>query len=146
LRWALTGLVLWCVASPLMAYPWFISYMSEYGPGRDSQYEILVDSSTDWGQGLLALRDWMRSEHVPSVYLSYFGSARPDGYGIAYLPLGSFFPLSPMQVSGPKPKWVVVSGTNLESVYFATDAFAQLRQSRPDLVLGGSLYLYRIRD
>jgi len=46
----------------------------------------------------------------------------------------------------PRPKWVVVSATNLESAYFRADPFAHFRSSRPDRVLGGSLYLYRLHD
>ena len=145
-RLVLAGLVAWYVAAPLAVYPWFLSYVSEYGPGRDASYEVLGDSSIDWGQGLLALRDFMRTEHVPSVYLSYFGSAQPEGYGIAYVPLGSFFPLRTLPMPVPQPKWVVVSATNLESAYFRADPFARFRDSRPDRVLGGSLYVYRLHD
>ena len=145
-RFVLAGLVAWYVAAPLAVYPWFLSYVSEYGPGSDASYEVLGDSSIDWGQGLLALRDFMRTEHIPSVYLSYFGSGQPEGYGIAYVPLGSFFPLRPLPMPVPRPKWVVVSATNLQSAYFRADPFAHFRSSRPDRVLGGSLYLYRLHD
>jgi 4-amino-4-deoxy-L-arabinose transferase-like glycosyltransferase len=143
-RGALAALLAWYVAAPLTVYPWFLSYMSEYGPGRDSAYEVLVDSSIDWGQGLLALRDFMRENRIANVYLSYFGSARPEGYGVVYTALPSFFPLVPMSVPGPPPHWLVVSGTNLEPVYVNLPAAPALRRVRPDTVLGGSLYVYRI--
>ncbi len=144
-RFALAAVLAWYVAAPLTAYPWFLSYMSEYGPGRDAAYDVLVDSSIDWGQGLLALRDFMRANRIPSVYLSYFGSARPEGYGIAYTALPSFFALVPMEVPGPPPQWLAVSATNLQPVYVAFAAAPRLRRARPDVVLGGSIYLYRIR-
>ena len=76
----------WVILAPLSYYPNFLSYISEYGPGRDRGSEILVDSSLDWGQGLLQLREYMREQGIERVYLSYFGSARPDGYGIDYVP------------------------------------------------------------
>ena len=46
----------------------------------------LLDSSLDWGQGLLALREWMADNQVPAVRLSHFGSAVPEAYGIEYVP------------------------------------------------------------
>jgi len=88
----------------------------------------------------------MHDNGIPSVYLSYFGSALPDGYGIHYVPLGSFFPLAPTRTPPVQPKWVVVSATNMESVYFRGDPFAILRRARPDRVLGGSLFVYRLHE
>ncbi len=143
LRYALLAVLGWYVAAPLSAYPWFLSYMSEYGPGRAAAYGVLVDSNIDWGQGLLALRDFMHENRIGSVYLSYFGSARPEGYGIAYRALPSFFPLVPMDVPG-SPRWLVVSATNLEPVYVNLPVAAKLRAAHPDTVVGGSLYVDRV--
>lgn len=144
-KWSIAALLAWYVASPLSSYPWFISYLSEYSPGRDSAYEVLVDSSIDWGQGLLALRDFMRENNIPIVYLSYFGSARPDGYGIPYVAASSFFPLMDVRPPGPRPAWIAVSATNLEPVYFSDPRLERLRGVPPTAVVGGSIYMYRLR-
>src|SRR5690606_1775522 len=85
--------IAWCVVHPLSYHPHYLTYISEYGPGRDQNYRVLVDSSLDWGQGLLALREFMEEEGIERIQLSYFGSALPGGYGIDYVPLVSFFPL-----------------------------------------------------
>jgi len=148
-RAALVALVLWFAASTLSFYPDFLAYTSEYGPGADHGDELLLDSSLDWGQGLLALRDWMRAEHVPRVYLGYFGSDLPAAYGIDYLPLPSYFPLAlparPPVESGD-PKYVVLSATLLHPVYFPGDPFARFRKVRPYRVLAHDLYVYRLHD
>ncbi len=146
-RAALVGLALWSVVSTLSIYPWFLSYTSEYGPGRDHGDELLLDSSLDWGQGLLALRSWMRTEHVPRVYLAYFGSAVPMAYGIDYVPLLSYLPLQqPGRRGAAEPRYVVVSATLLHPVYYAADPFARFRQVQPYRVLAHDLYVYRLHE
>jgi len=104
-----------------------------------------VDSSLDWGQGLLELRKFMRAQGIPRVYLSYFGSAVPFGYGIDYVPLLSFFPLATVGPQAPAPEYAVISATNLHGVYLAGDPFAEFRQLEPVAVLAYSLLVYRVQ-
>jgi len=136
--------MLWYAVSALSWYPHFLSYISEYGPGRDRGGEVLLDSSLDWGQGLLALRDWMRDNDVPSVYLSYFGSALPGGYGIPYVAMPSFFPLPFAPGVTQQPRYAVIAATNLHGVYLLGDPFARFRTLEPDTVLAHTLNVYRI--
>ena len=148
LRMLIVALVAWVIISPLSYYPNFLAYISEYGPGRDRGSEVLVDSSLDWGQGLLQLREYLREHHIDRVYLSYFGSARPDGYGIDYVPLYSFFPLGPSALSkpnAPEPKYIVISATNLQGVYFRGDPFGKFRNIEPEAVVAHTMYVYRIQ-
>jgi hypothetical protein len=135
-------LLLWYAGASLAWYPNFLAYLSEYCRGRPG-YEVLVDSSADWGQGLLALREWQRSTASGPVFLSYFGSALPEGYGIEYVSLPSYFPL---EYVGPaaSPKYAVVSATNLVGLYLPGDPLARFRRMTPDTVLAGSLYVYRL--
>lgn len=146
LRAGIVLLTLWYAAASLSFYPDFIAFTSAYAPSRDRGDEVLIDSSLDWGQGLLELRDFMRRNHIPRVYLSYFGSAQPAGYGIDYLPLPSFFKLLPVPGQGPDPRWVAISATNLQGVYLEGDPFARFRQVQPDAVLGHTIFVYHIRD
>jgi hypothetical protein len=143
-RAAIAAAAVWMVISTASAYPHFLGYISEYGPGVEENHTILVDSSLDWGQGLLGLRDFMRQNQINSVYLSYFGSALPEGYGISYLPLVSFFPLAPATGPASQPEWIAISATNLSGTYFNGDPFAEFRQSRPDHVIARSIFLYRL--
>jgi 4-amino-4-deoxy-L-arabinose transferase-like glycosyltransferase len=134
--------------STLVYYPWFLTYLTEYVPDRRSAaHRVMVDSNLDWGQGLLALREFMRRENVPAVYLSYFGSAVPEGYGIRYVAMRSFFPLLKQPVPASSPEWVVISATNLAGVYMLPDdPYREFRSLQPHRVLGNSLYAYRIGE
>jgi hypothetical protein len=149
-RAAIAATVLWFVASSLSAYPNFLGYTSELGGSRDRGDRLLLDSSLDWGQGLLELRSFMKRESAPSVYLSYFGSALPAGYGIDYIPLpeASYLPIPPVQraLEMPAPRFIVVSATNLHGIYLANDLFARLREVEPYAVLGHSLFVYRVDE
>lgn len=146
MRVLITLAIAWCVVHPLSYYPHYLTYIGEYGPGREQNYRVLVDSSLDWGQGLLALRDFMEENGIERVQLSYFGSALPGGYGIDYVALPSFFPLRAGDPSGPggPPEWLAVSATNLAGVYLPTDPYRALRAVRPEHVVANSIYLYRL--
>lgn len=148
LRGGLAVLMLWFAGSSLAFYPHFLAYTSEYGPGADYGHQLLADSSLDWGQGLLDLRSWMEDRGVSRVYLSYFGSAVPAGYGIQYVAMPSFYALPPF---GPPPPeqplpYAVISATNLDGVYLAGDPFARFRGTEPDTVIARTLLVYRIAD
>jgi 4-amino-4-deoxy-L-arabinose transferase-like glycosyltransferase len=146
LRLVSAAAVIWTVSQPLWFYPYFLGYISEYGPGEERNHEVLVDSSLDWGQGLLALREFMSEHGIDRVYLSYFGSALPAGYGIDYVPMTSYFPLAPRPQIDPPPEWVAISATNLQGSYFRQDPFARFRDTRPDAVVGRSIYLYYVGE
>jgi hypothetical protein len=138
---ALIGIaVVAVVASTLRAYPYFLSYLSEYAWGR-ALHETLVDSNTDWGQGLVGLRAYMRDNGIERVSLGYFGTALPRGYGIDYAPMPSYFPMGG-DARGPRPRYAVVSATLLAGVYVTGDPYAPLRKEKPVAVVGGSLYVF----
>jgi hypothetical protein len=68
------------------AWPHHLSYFNALVGGSENGYRLLVDSSVDWGQDLPTLRDrlseWRARDPERPVYLSYFGSARPQYHGI----------------------------------------------------------------
>jgi hypothetical protein len=173
-RLLIAGLVFVQALSVLSWYPHFIPYTSEYFPDRDLGFARVSDSSHDWGQGLSLLRDFMEEEDVEAVYLSYFGSANPEAYGIRYVPLRSFLELPPsslpiasspllpqLAVAGDglrllplqggesefatAPRLLAISATNLVGSY-VSDVFAPLRQLEPYRVLGHSIFVYRLSD
>lgn len=144
-RTAIALLLVLYGGSTLSAAPWFLSYRSEWFRARPAGDEALLDSSYDWGQGLLALREWMLDEEVERVRLGYFGSALPGGYGISYEAAPSFLPLPPRgpeSADAGRPEYTVVSATNLHGLYLADDPWGHLRDVEPVTVLGGSLYVY----
>ena len=139
-RFAFAVVFVGLVLSAIRPYPYFISYLSEYALGR-APYETLVDSSTDWGQGLIALRTFMRERGVDTVALGYWGSALPEGYGIQFVALPSYFALQPQPAGPAQPRYVVISATLLAG-FVRSDPYAALRAARPVAVVGGSLYVF----
>ena len=145
-RGLIAALAVLSAASTLSFYPYFLSYSSEYPPGPDRAYEQLFDSSLDWGQGLIALREFMREEKVDLVYLGYFGSALPEGYGINYVPLPSFFPLPAQPAPARTPRFAVVSATLLGGRYVTADAYRDPREKmQPYKVLGHNMFVYEVK-
>jgi 4-amino-4-deoxy-L-arabinose transferase-like glycosyltransferase len=146
-RAAVGAVCAWYVVSSLSYYPHFLSYLSEYWPWRDAGYRVLADSSLDWGQGLLELRGYMQKERIPRVYLSYFGSVRPEIYGVDYVPLPSFLALPGHDVppGEPRPELAVISATNMAGIYLG-QPFTRLHDRPPLAVLGHTMFVYPAAD
>lgn len=143
-RMGCSVLVVLYAGSTLSVTPHHLGYVSEWGrplgPGRAP----LLDSSVEWGQGLVELNDFMREEGVRRIRLSYFGSALPEAYGIEYEPLPSFFPLpGRREPDAPSPAYTVISATNLAGLYVEFPGLEHYRGRAPDHVLPGYLYVYR---
>jgi len=128
--------------SSLRYYPYFLSYLNEYASGRP-MYETLVDSSTDWGHGLIGLRDFMHEHEIDSIGLGYFGSAMPEGYGIRYAAMPSYFPLQHPAVGPEAPPYIAISASLLAGTA-SSDPYAEFRRAKPLAVVGGSLYVFEL--
>ena len=80
---AIAGVLLaWLVIDSLASAPSHLAYFNQL-INRDRDYEALVDSNLDWGQDLIALREWQRTNIVTDLNLAYFGTARPQAYGVS---------------------------------------------------------------
>jgi hypothetical protein len=86
-------------------------YLSYFNPlvNPEESYRLLTDSNLDWGQGLLALREYERAHPDETIYLAYWGNVVPQtGYGIRAVPLQS----------GQRPAGtVIVSASHLTGHY-----------------------------
>ena len=94
-----TALVLIALAASALeavrVWPNYIAYFNPLSGGPREGYRHLVDSSLDWGQDLPALKQWLDRRRLSdqketAVYLSYFGSASPEHYGIRSIRLPGF--------------------------------------------------------
>jgi hypothetical protein len=86
--------------------PNYLAYFNQLASGPADGYKHLADSSLDWGQDLPALKQWLDSQGLQQagangVYLSYFGTARPEYYGIRATPLAGFIDRRPPQPPVP---------------------------------------------
>jgi hypothetical protein len=138
----ITVLMLANVGSVLSVYPFFLSYASEWAP-RGRADRVFVDSSLDWGQGLIALRKFQQEHKTGPVYLAFHGSALPAGYGIEYVAWPSSLSLPPNIVAA-SPRFAVISATLLRGLKVAGDPYAEYRARNPDYILAGSLFVYRV--
>jgi hypothetical protein len=136
---AICFMVLYATTS-LLTYPYYTSYFSEAIGGTVNGPRYLVDSNIDWGQDVKTLKTLMQKNNIPYVCLSYFGQANLEYYGIdfRYLPT-KIDPHDPSDVNCV----VAISVTSLLS---EDGAYWWLRKYQPDVRLGGSIYVYDLRD
>lgn len=92
----------WHVVESLAIRPDYLAYFNQFAGGPSQGYRHLADSSLDWGQDLPALRRWLESQglrgnQTEGVYLSYFGTARPEYYGVRATTLAGFVDHKPPQ-------------------------------------------------
>jgi 4-amino-4-deoxy-L-arabinose transferase-like glycosyltransferase len=117
--------------------PGYLSYFTPFVRPAET-FRLLTDSNVDWGQGLLALRDYQRNHPGERISLSYFGSVDPQLYGIK----SDFFG-GQKRVSGT----VIVSATNLSGQYLAEpERYRWLLEQKPVKILDYSLYVFQVRD
>jgi hypothetical protein len=145
------------VAETLTVRPYYLSFFNVFAGGTQGGLNLLSSDNLDWGQGLVALRDWMAAEHVAEVNLAYFGTADPAAYGVVARPMvGSFHLDIPGAGSightgvAPKlPGYVAISVTSLQSTYLPPEIaahYAFLRHTQAKALVGGSILIYWVES
>src|SRR5262249_10219100 len=86
-------LLLGHAASSLRAYPNYIPYANEFWGGPASAHNIMSDSNVDWGQGLMALKEYTDRHHIRTCWFAYFADLVSDYsyYGVPCKPLPTAF-------------------------------------------------------
>jgi hypothetical protein len=124
-RMALASLLIFLAADTFRFFPNYLAYFNGL-VGPKQAYRHLVDSSLDWGQDLPAVQKYLEADAAGGrqAYLSYFGTASPDYYGINARPLFSVAGLDWLR----RPDW--------KNVFMTVDAASTevpaLRQEWPD--------------
>lgn len=126
-----------------------LAYFNVLAGGDGTRY--LADSNADWGQGLPALRDWMAANDVDAVYLGYFGTDRPEAYGIRFEALPGYGRVGAPggEVIPPTARRhvLVVSVNHLLGLFLNDpDTYAGVRGRAPDAVLAGSLAVFDLTN
>ncbi len=125
-RWWLSGvgvLMLWLAAESASISPHYLAYFNQLTGGPENGYKHLVDSSLDWGQDLITLREWLREQRKPGepVYLAYQGTADPAYYGLDVHLLPSFgIKWEPSDTESPpelRPGIYCISATRLALLF-----------------------------
>src|SRR5207244_13556396 len=140
--------------SSLMVAPHQLAYFNELIGGPDQGHRYLSDSNLDWGQNLKGLKSFMDREGIPVVYLSYFGTAPPSGWGIRYQFLPGWVeniqdPDLKVQVPKDGRQILAISVVNLQGIYFGDRLYRYhwLQDYRKPLTtIGHSIYVYDLTD
>jgi tetratricopeptide (TPR) repeat protein len=135
------------LASLGRVHPDYLAYFNELvRPAEAHRY--LVDSSLDWGQGLRRLARAQQARGGEPLKLSYFGTGRPEYYGVRATLLPSSmrpFPES-FQLFVRRGDLVAVSATNLELLYLPRalrPLMNLLKRQQPLAAIGSEMFLYR---
>ena len=110
----------------LMTRPFYLSYFQSAVGGSDRGYKYLVDSSSDWGQGLPDLEKWLETKKANSdasiTHLCYFGADSPRARQLEVVRFGDEISDSGLRVYPAQLKAgdYVVSATNFVQAYTPT--------------------------
>jgi hypothetical protein len=138
-------------ASSLRAFPNYIPYANELWGGPAKTHEILADSNVDWGQGLVAMKQYIDHRQIKNCWFAYFGSLIVDvsSYGIPCKPLPTAFsdlvqlpmPVVPAQVDGP----VFLSATEVTRTFWRADwvnPYSSFQRMPPSALIADSILVY----
>ncbi len=150
-------MLLWNVIAALSIAPHYLAYFNELVGGPDRGHRIVGVPNFDWGQDLPALKQYMAGSSIPSVKLSYFGTADPSYYGInhEYLASPRFQPWDPEYVPvvpkdyteqcGKATGIIAVSATNYYGVFLNNrGCYAWLQSYAPIARPGHTIFVYNI--
>lgn len=123
-------------ADALRSAPDYLSYFNIFVRPQTS-WRLLTDSNLDWGQGLIALREYQQQHPNETVQLGYFGSVDPALYGIHTTPLAPHAEVKGVVVISP----TLLSGQNLPD----PDAYHWLWLYQPREILDRCLWIYDVK-
>lgn len=140
---------LWYLWTSAHIYPHYLAFFNGLIVGPHNAYEVLTDSSLDWGQDLKGLKRWMEENGVKKIQLAYFGTADPSYYGIdaVYLPGSVIFSPRPASANPETPGYLAVSATYIYGVHSGKPLqgrYLSLREKQPVATIGYSLFVYKL--
>jgi len=131
-------LVAWHAVSSLLAAPYNLAYFNVFAGGPDRGSRYFLESNYDWGQNLIALKNYVKMEEPGKIYVYNYGLVPPQAYGVdaEWLPCRpdkGTIAISPNYVYGINP---------FEDR--PEDCFENLRGREPDARVGHSLFIYHL--
>ena len=135
--------IVFSLAVPVIAnFPNYLGYFNVFTYGHKS-YNLMVDSSLDWGQDLKRLADYAKKNDIKDIKIDYFGGGIPKYY----------IPDSQQWRSGygPTSGWLAISATFYQMSKFQGKAegkwsYDWLDDYTPKKVIGTSILLFHITD
>jgi hypothetical protein len=135
LQIGLMALVALLCIDALRYAPDYLSYFTPFLVS-DQKYMFLSDSNIDWGEGLIALREYEKQYPDEEIHLAYHGSVVPSQYGIR----------AHLMKPEDRPKGTVVISASFLSGLTLDDptAFRWVLRYPLKKVLNHSLYVFEI--
>ncbi len=123
-------------ADALRYAPDYLAYFNIFVKPQKS-WRLLTDSNLDWGQGLIALRNYEQQHPDETLRLAYFGSVDPRLYGIRAIPLAP----------NTQVKGTIVAGASCLSGQVLDDpqAYRWLWPHQPQQILDHSMWVFDTR-
>jgi hypothetical protein len=132
----LLGMLLVAQAVDIARYaPDYLSYFTVLAKPANT-WQLLSDSNTDWGQGMVALRQYQAEHPNETIHLAYVGEVDPAFYGIRYTRLNE---------EDHPTGTVVVSATHLSGQLLKNHyAYRWLLQYPAKAILNHTLYVFEV--
>ncbi len=115
-------------------------YLSYFNPlvRSETAWQLLADSNIDWGQGLIALREYERAHPEEEIHLAYLGSAHPSTYGLRAQRFSE----------EERPTGTVVVSAAMLNGYQLDDhdAFRWVLQYPRKAILNHTLHVFEVKD
>ncbi|MFH1283638.1 MAG: glycosyltransferase family 39 protein [bacterium] len=148
-NFSIYSVVILYLSGTVFCTPNYLTYFNIFAGGSKNGYKYMIDSNLDWGQGLKNLGRYIKENNIGPIYLSYFGTADPNYYGIQYRPVGFVSTLTrkgnPVDISKEKRKIIAISATNLQANYYNDKStFDYFRAQKPTKVIDHSILVYDI--
>ena len=160
----LAALLFWGIVSGLSVYPHGLSFFNEIAGGPISGHAHLVDSNIDWGQDVIALKQWTEDHpQVRPLGMAIFQSIHLKQFGIEFndVPRGPYALSSEEHVDsarlGPQPGYFAISVNFLRGMIFEVstsdgnwlkidshDYYDYFKYFEPIDRIGYSIYIYKI--
>jgi len=123
-------------ADALRSAPDYLSYFNVLVKPANS-WRYLTDSNLDWGQGLIALREYELKHPEETIRLAYFGSVDPALYGVRAAPLAL----------GEHAEGTVVAGASVLSGQVLADpiSYRWLLPFPPTQMIDRSMFVFDTR-
>jgi hypothetical protein len=134
-------IIVFSLAVPVLAsYPNYLGYFNLFTTGRN-KYDLMVDSSLDWGQDLKRLDQYVEANDIKNLKLDYFGGSIPKYYIPDVQEWRSGY--------GPTTGWLAVSATfyQMSELHGKNEgkwSYSWLDNQKPVTVIGTSILLFHI--
>jgi len=138
----------WALLEIVHAYPSYMPYMNQLASGRPP-WEYLSDSNVEWGDDVKSLAEYLRARGESRVLAALFSGSVLARYGVEYVDLFGSPPVgTPIRYAAIGASFLNGSTTfvgNRQAASASVDFFGEYRKRKPDAVVGGSIYIYRLQ-